>query len=455
MKKEDEKIALDSIPKNHEYEYYVASIIQAGGYFTERNIKNEENGELFELDVVSSKFEKDTVTHGFSEIKSGGWGYKDIFKIAGWRTFLDRKKIRFENGNTLLIVQNADDKIEEKRYNASILDVSIIVNAINNGKLDNHELFDKFNVDTKDNITERYIIPAYRFAFTLEDIFFHLLNKERKAYPDKECLKLLAEYWTEVGSYSFYVSDPRSRINRLFADFTRYHNLTAKISQELAGNTAEEDASILNSDFAELFYNQEKINVLHISLYVELLNKLILLKTCVEEMFYNYDAAQNPFQKFLDDLRYAAMPQNITSGLELLRNHDYVYLYPVFWQIFIYLFGGFILLDKKEEEYKLLSKLSGIPVSKIDEAFSAFDLLFPLKNGQQWMRDLKYRSIRRLDFFPTPLCGIGANFRRHIYAGNGDISYDNLDNQLSGKYTITDLCKYETLTYKYFDKFVK
>ena len=46
-------------------------------------------------------------------------------------------------------------------------------------------------------------------------------------------------------------------------------------------------------------------------------------------------------------------PSNIDTGLGIISQQPYFYLYPRFWQVFIYGFGGFILLDKEQQEKEL------------------------------------------------------------------------------------------------------
>lgn len=57
-----------------------------------------------------------------------------------------------------------------------------------------------------------------------------------------------------------------------------------------------------------------------------------------------------------------------------------------------------------------------------------------------------------MQFFPLPLSGIGANYRRFLYKNNNDDSYDNLFKQLTGPHTKDDFIKWNNLSYKYLDE---
>lgn len=144
----------------------------------------------------------------------------------------------------------------------------------------------------------------------------------------------------------------------------------------------------------------------------------------------------------------SSLASNLRNAITILKGHTYFYLYPHFWQIFIFLFGGFILTDKKEDEYVLLSKFTGIPTNEIENALQAFDILFPLDRGR-WLIQKPNTTIMILKFMPLPFCGIGANFRRMVYNKEGDLTYENLEKQLTERFTFMDLIKYNNLAIEY------
>jgi len=67
--------------------------------------------------------------------------------------------------------------------------------------------------------------------------------------------------------------------------------------------------------------------------------------------------------------------------MEEIRKDKYLHLYPIFWQWFTWVFGGFVLLDVEKDELELLSAKTGIPVEEIPNAFAAYDKLFPISGG--------------------------------------------------------------------------
>ncbi len=124
--KKDGSISLPKIPRDKEYEDFIAAILQCGGYYLERGIIHRIKQDVLELDIVSTKFSKENVERTISEVKSGGWGLSDIFKVRGWLDYLGLNNASF-------IVQQPNQTMEISKNIASKIKVALI----NNEGLDN------------------------------------------------------------------------------------------------------------------------------------------------------------------------------------------------------------------------------------------------------------------------------------------------------------------------------
>jgi len=133
------------------------------------------------------------------------------------------------------------------------------------------------------------------------------------------------------------------------------------------------------------------------------------------------------------------LPSSFINALDILSEHKYFHRYPVFWQWFMWLFGGFILKDYEEREYEVLSQKTGIPKEEIPNAFEAYQILFPRKDG--WFMDLPSSNVKMMRMFPVPFMGVGANYRRFLYTENG--KFEELE--LTGLHTRDDLIKWNNL----------
>lgn len=170
------------------------------------------------------------------------------------------------------------------------------------------------------------------------------------------------------------------------------------------------------------------------------------MKHCVEDLLQ--PESERNIVRFLTSLNHAVFPSNIKDAMSEFQKHSFFYLYPYFWQIFIFLFGGFILDDKKDEEYRLLSEVTGIPVYEMDKALKAFDILFPIDGG--WMKKVNSTSIILLKFMPSPFCGISVNLRKDIYCKEKTL--EELKTLFTQGYTYNDMIRYNNLAYDYLMK---
>lgn len=426
-------IELEKIPKDEDYEDYIAAYLQAGGLYVERKIIHREKEELLELDIFTTNFQKHSADKLLIEIKSGNWGFNEIFKIRGWLTYLN-----FDNG--CFIVQKSRPSISYFKDKAKELNIKLI---------DNSDL-----TNTKEALNDLLLIESnqaeietIRFAFLLERKLFKELKRLKKDCHREGCgLKsydALDDYFFKINSGSFFSRSPIRRIKQLFDYYIRYKNITAKICNELNGGNFDDEATELSRNcYKELFY-EAKEGILQISLYIEHIARVTILKVVIEHLVNKLNGEYTT-KKFTTILQELSLPSTIQSGLNKIFKDKYFYLYPRFWQFFTYVFGGFILTDLKEQEYQILSDKTGIPVDEIPNAFEAFNKLFPRSDG--WFFKFPTSEIEWHNFFPISFCGIGANYRHMIYTEDG--KYETLGKKLNGRMTVTDLIKWNNLGYR-------
>jgi len=426
-------IELEKIPKEEDYEDYIAAFLQAGGLYVERKVIHREIEELLELDIITTDFQKNSVKKKLIEIKSGNWGFDEIFKIKGWLFYLNYEKGCF-------IVQKSRPSISYFKDKAQELNIDLI---------DNSEL-----TNTKDALKhllliepDEHEIETIRFSFLLERKLLKKLKKLKNDCYKKKCsiksFQALDDYFFKINSGSFFSRDPIRRIKQLFDYYLKYKNITAKICNELGGGYFDDEITDLSENcYKELFY-QAKESILQISLYVEHIARVTILKSVIEHLVNKLNGVYTT-QSFITVLQELSLPQTIQSGLNDIFQDEYFYLYPRFWQFFTYVFGGFILTDLRDQEYEILSHKTGIPVNEIPKAFDAFNKLFPHSGG--WFYKFPTSEIEWHNFFPIALCGIGANYRRMVYADDGN--YESLEKKITGKMTMADLIKWNNLVYR-------
>lgn len=413
------------VPKKYLYEDYIAAHIQASGVFIERSLVNSDVDEILELDIVASDICEDKVDKTLIEIKSGGWGYPDLFKVKGWMTFLNINKGAF-------VVQ------ESKKNQKTCCDIARDLNIIFIENPDMDKTLESLNPIIR-NDPKFNCVNWIRYSFAMERAMVDRNKELKRSNPGVNSYRYLDNFYQAVTSRSFFKSDPLDRIHKLFKSYISYKNITAKMASELESGAYNDDCSeIPIASYKKTFYSAEN-NPLHFALYVEHLARLTIMKSCID--FLIGKKSLDHESTFVEHIQLMTLPKNIKEGLETVSKDAYFHRYPVFWQIFTYLFGGIIMCDYIEDDYKILSDLTGIPVEHIDDAFNAFNTLFPRENG--WFMQFPNSNIKWHSLFPIPFSGIGVNFRRCEYSP--DKTFDSMP--LTQVNTIKDVIKWNKLAH--------
>jgi len=427
-------ITLESNPIEKDYEEYICAYLQSGGLYVEKSIIHREVEEILELDVIINDFKEDCVSKKLIEIKSGGWGFSEIFKVKGWLVFL-----KLEDG--VFIVKTIKDNFEYFQKKAIELNINLI---------DNHDLTQTYNSLEKFlcQKPEEKEIETLRFSYLLERKLLKQIKRLKRDYPDVQGYKNLDDYFFKINSGSFFSSNPVRRIKQLFDVYLKYKNLTAKLCYELEnGVYSDEIEKLSKNGFGSLFYNAED-SPLHIALYIEHLARLTILKSCTEQLLREHKDVFG-LDHFMESIDYLCIPRTIKTGLEQIVTDRYFHRYPIFWQFFTYVMGGFILTDLQQEEYQYISDNTGIPVTEIPNAFDSFNKLFPKAEG--WMYKIPNSNIKWHLFFPVALSGVGANHRRFLHVKaekEEDQTYEELEKMINGNRTISDLAKWNNLGHR-------
>lgn len=442
---EEKKISFPDLPKDEYYEDFVAALLCAGGYYIEKRINLRDPTNILELDVVTSKYYSNHVEKTLSEIKSAGWGISDVFKVRGWLDFLKLSKASFVCLNT-----NKKDFTQMQKV-AKELNIDLLEIKIEEKNIQKDDLLKVYNIKISDKNLYDCAVSCIRAALCCErNMVYKYLKPLAKDPNALLSYRKTNEFLDKVCDHSFFQNNAYDRIKEVFEAFICFRNLTARMDTEkLKGEYPNTDkVSLSNGSYDTLYYTCPAVkSPLHVALYAELMCRITMLQLCIEESFRDKELLG--FKKMIERI---SLPNNIKDGIATLQSsHKYYYLYSHFWQIFIYVFGGFVLDEKKEDEYNMLSELTRIPVEEIPNALKAFDVLFPRTDGNQWLYTTNSR-ITILQLMPPQLYGIGANFRRLIYRRDDEnVGYDDLNKEcnFASSFTIKDLIKYNNLLIEY------
>lgn len=418
---------MEQTPRDEAYEDYICAYLQSGGLYVEKSIIYREEAELLELDIISTDFTNTGSSVLLLEIKSGNWGFSDVFKVKGWMDFLGMT-------NGAFIVRQSRDHMQYYIDKASELSIRLICN-------DNLENTQTALNAIAANPSDANVIQTLRFSYKLERKIHSIIKQKKREFPDVRSYRDLSNYLFMLNSSSFFTKSPLERINRLFRAYLDHKNISSKLADELSNGVYNEEIVELSSQtYSAVFYQCTNDNI-YPALYVEHQARLTILKCCIE---YLVNAGTLNVDAFIEALNFQGLPNNIKTGLEVIVTDTHFRRYPMFWQFFTYVMGGFVLTDFENEEYEYMSEHTGVPVDQIPNAFDAFNKLFPTNNG--WMHNFPKSNISWHKFFPLPLSGIGANHRRIIHSEIQE--YDDLFLKIKGVHTKTDLIKWNNIGHR-------
>lgn len=436
-------VSLPELPRGKEFEECVSAYFQCAGFFIERNIIERSLEEVLELDIITTQYEQDIPPEiNLLEVKSGKWGFPDIFKIRGWMYYLNIIR-------GLLIVnesKNNDNFFKEKakQLNIDFLVVSDIKNS--NEGLKNYLKVNQ--IDEKDFTT-------WRFSYWLERNLLIILNNKKKSVNKRKCYRELEKYYYTLNSGIFFTENIIDRVRTLYNTFQQFPLISAKCGHEMVGDDFKSSYTSIPQEIYVQTYFECKFNDICISTFVEHRARLAILKSAIDYKIYK-DLGENRKTEETTKIlgieisKLDLLPESFKDGLSEIATHKYFYKYPTFWQWFMWIFGGFILLDYVDKEYDLLSEKTGIPLDEIPKAFESYQLLFP--RNDNWFIDLNPNSnIRVLRMFPVPFMGIGANYRRILYTSGS--KYEELN--LTGLHTLDDLYKWNNVVVDVLSKKLK
>jgi len=124
----------------------------------------------------------------------------------------------------------------------------------------------------------------------------------------------------------------------------------------------------------------------------------------------------------LVDLGDASLTKAFAEAVEEFSKEEWLPLLPVFWQVFLWGWGGFLLVDRVDEEYGELAAQKGIPAEEVPTALAAFDAFFGTDGG--WFRNPSGSQRRVLQLMPPSIRGLGAYHRLEL---NGCERYEELN----------------------------
>lgn len=389
-------------PTGHELEEFVAAAFQCSRFFVDKNVEDHyRSTPTLELDCVVTSPRRDGAEPIIVEVKSGQWGFADLFKLYGWMNYLKVSKA------LLFATTRAPEESKHDAHCFLARELGITVAHCPNDKLPDaaaalHEAGFELQAGSR-------LHGLWRFAYWVERRY---LDHIRVAARDNVPLGRAAKaYHQLINDRVFFMRDARERALALYNAYFEAPHLAGDAAAAAAGHA--DSRSILDQALRGPAYP-----FVQAAMYLQHRGRLAVLKAVVDRIISGGAEPNKPLRNL--PLRDLVIPTSFHLARSTFEKQKYFYLYPLFWQVFTWTWGGFIILSRRTEEYERLSAETGIPESEIDNALSAFEVLF----GESFRRTVILSDLVITKLLPASLRGLGS-FNR--LTANGLERYDQLD----------------------------
>lgn len=383
-------------------EDYVAALFQASGHYVEKNLIQRDPEEVLELDVVATDYSAEEPFSTLVEAKGGAWGYPDAFKMVGWMAYLGMKR-------GALFVKKADKDLDAVNERITTLGLKVIM-------LDDFskatDTFSDAGFGTK---ADDVLVTLWRHSFNRERHLTKLVQAQKKSMQDRKGPAAALDYQRLTNDGTFFARTPRESLDILYNAYKEHPKLTLAAALELDGLPFDPQVGATTSPKLIEAMRQGNHPLLQACMYTEHRARIALLKAAVDYCCAHPDGPPRlqPGQVLdWEALLYVALPTSFQDALLWLRKQPTFKRYALFWQQFMWGWGGFYLEDRVEQEFVWMSKYSGIPEAEIPTALEAYDRFFPAGG---WLVAPGATDARRVKMTPMLFHGIGAHHRRQEY----------------------------------------
>ncbi|MBB4684636.1 hypothetical protein [Amycolatopsis jiangsuensis] len=397
-------------------EDYVAALFQASGNYVEKNLIQRDPSDVLELDVVATKYDSMLPESLIAEVKSGNWGYPDLFKVLGWMAYLGKPE------GVLFAAKSSskDISLVANKFAPWGLKVVCFEGAI--------EPLSVFSDAGLGRTPEKDSVDSWRFSYEIERKLVGTLIKAARS-TDKRGPQVAVKYHRLVNGGVFFAESETHAVAALYGEFQRHPRLTLSTAHEQDGRDFDDALNGQQSALYGQALNDGEHPLLQACFYTEHMARLSILRAAVDICCrVTSELDRRPSDEDWNAVELDGLPATFCSGLRWLSRQHTFYRYALFWQNILWNWGGFVLTDQIDDEHAWMSEESGVPVDEIASAMLAFDKFFP--SSSSWITDFSGSKLSVVKLVPAYFRGIGCHRRNVRY------NWDNsLKSVLLSKYS--------------------
>lgn len=409
-------------PSGLELEDFVAAHLASRGRFVESGVTERDPVDLLELDVVWTDYESAQAPRHPVEVKSGNWGVGDLFKFYGWSQYLDL-------GPGWYFTRRLPGRIEFEALErlCERLDIALFHVA------DLADVAERLKHQGLPDPPIEWLPSLWRYSFWIQRRLLQALGAGIEAEVCPETARVARTYQKLINDAVFFEPDVRSRVSVLMDAHWAHPRLARAVAAETAGIGVNLHDPPATQVFSSALYYGRHFPV-QACLYLEQRARLSILKSAVDYIIARAEGVLP--QKVVKILGFEvefeqwALYDAFRRVVQRLEEASGYRRYPLFWQAFLWTWGGFILTDRRDAEYLQLSTETGVPVDEIDTALALWDELFPMDGG--WFAQPTGDTRLQLKLMPAALRGIGA-YRRLMASEVEEYNELGLSDQTPGR----------------------
>ena len=401
------RVRLPAKPDGNQYEDAVAATAIVRGYYVETRVVLSDGGKhVLELDVVATPTGGGPNDRVLLEAKTGRTGFPDLFKVFGQMQYLGIGSGFLVRLKPLEAREIAAAETIGKRTGASCVvfdptdsDATTFLPLA--GTLDNE--------DHRERLRRAawYGQIASRIA---RKAFLDFANSHTSTVAEA------AKHYVRQVEDSFFATCPEERADSLRSAYAS--------SPRLVGALIEEQADIATSKpMWDKFRNKSGDLWLQYIGAVEHRARIALIKCAVDSVLFPGDdnmKAQAMLRK--------ALPSTYADAMKALDEVDDLGSVPYAIQIFVELFGGFLV--DSEEDRDLVASVAGVSVEDLQKAIGLFERFYPLTGGWNFVFPMRSgdQTVTALKLVPAYLRGVGCFARSFVcksadYGRYGDAGF--------------------------------
>lgn len=358
-------LPLPTSPLEDKFEDLVAACVFSMGCFVEANLHLRENSsEILELDVVATPIEDPVANTMLIDAKSGDTGLSDIFKMFGWRTYLNipkacifRKTIPTPQTSSAIQIVGRETDV----YTTVLNDIAFNPSEI----ATSHWVADQ-------KLREQLSKAAWYGRIAKRKCVKLFTRHGGSTYPNSF---LIAKTYRWNIEQSFFKKTPLERARAVYDAFSTASQITDRVITEISTIIHEDPESVWG------FVRDSELHPdVQFVLMMEHTARLRIVKNALLHIITLESQGLSKSSAFEDLVSNWNMPSSYQTGMNVLKEHSHRNTIPFLWQLFIEVFGGFYRTDATND-VDILSQITRIPPEDIPGCLELYGTFFPNNNG--------------------------------------------------------------------------